>query len=76
MRVNANLESEKLEEKFEKVREFTKEETGKTGKAEAVRTSIRIAYKKIDEWEKQEENIVKGEYKKLKREIERTLEGA
>jgi len=74
MRVNAKL-NEDLEDKFEKIREFTEENKNKSGNAETVRTAVQIAFKKINEWEKREQKVVMEEYKKLKREIEATIEG-
>lgn len=75
IRVNAVLDDPELIKKWEKVKDFTEEKKRNYGKAESVRTAIRVAYKKIEEWEKKEKSIVQEDYKKLKNEIEKTIEG-
>jgi len=74
--IDARVELEgKDAEKFEELKEFVEEKTGKYSKAGTLREAVRIAHKKVGEWEDKENEIVKKDYNKLKREIEKTLEG-
>lgn len=75
VRANAEISNEDLKEKFEELREYTYEKTGKRGKAEAVRVAIKVAYKQIQDWKDREKKIVNEDYQKLKKEIENTIEG-